>query len=218
MFSYYGSKSKIIKKYPKPLCDKIIEPFCGSSRYALEYPEHDVLLVDRYKVIVDIWNYLINASVKDIEALPELERGDKIPEQLLQVEKDLLGFAVNRGSPTPKHTYTTWAARDKEITRHKKRIIKYLDKIRHWKVQLGSYEDIPNQKATWFIDPPYQKMGIRYEHKDIDYNHLANWCRERESQVIVCENLGADWLPFTELCSLRGQKKTSIEAIWTKTL
>lgn len=216
MFSYYGSKSKIVKKYPKPINDKIIEPFAGSARYALEYYDRDILLVDKYDVIVNIWNYLINASVKDIESLPELELGDKTPEYLTQTEKDLLGFMMNRGSSTPKFTYTTWAARDKEITRHKNRIIKYLDKIRHWKVQLGSYEDIPNQKATWFIDPPYQKMGLRYKEKTIDYTHLANWSRERESQVIVCESEGADWMDFTPLCQIRGQKKNTIEVMWYK--
>jgi site-specific DNA-adenine methylase len=35
MFSYYGSKSKIVKYYPCPAHDKIIEPFAGSARYSL---------------------------------------------------------------------------------------------------------------------------------------------------------------------------------------
>ena len=31
MFSYYGSKSKIVGYYPKPEHNKIIEPFAGSG-------------------------------------------------------------------------------------------------------------------------------------------------------------------------------------------
>ena len=54
MFSYYGSKSKLVKHYPPPTCNKIIEPLAGSARYALEYFEKDVLLVDAYEVIVEI--------------------------------------------------------------------------------------------------------------------------------------------------------------------
>lgn len=37
MWSYYGSKTNIISYYPKPTEDKIIESFCGTARYALEY-------------------------------------------------------------------------------------------------------------------------------------------------------------------------------------
>lgn len=142
MFSYYGSKSKIVKKYPKPEYDHIVEPFAGSARYALEYWDRDVTLVDKYNVIIKIWEYLKRASAKDIESLPELERGDRIPDYLCEEEKYLLGFAVNRGSPHPKNVYTTWAARDKEITRHKKRILANLEKIRHWNFICGSYESL----------------------------------------------------------------------------
>jgi len=37
MFSYYGSKSKIVDCYPAPRYDKIIEPFAGSARYSLKW-------------------------------------------------------------------------------------------------------------------------------------------------------------------------------------
>ncbi len=42
MFSYYGSKSKIVKHYPPPEYDTIIEPFAGSARYALMYYNKNV--------------------------------------------------------------------------------------------------------------------------------------------------------------------------------
>src|ERR1035437_5563422 len=117
MFSYYGSKSKIIQYYPEPQYDHIIEPFAGSARYALKYWDREVTLVDKYEVIVKVWKYLQQASVKDIEALPELKLGDRLPDSLSPEEKLLLGFALNPGSVQPKNVYTTWAARDQEINR-----------------------------------------------------------------------------------------------------
>ena len=78
MFSYYGSKSKVIDCYPKPKHDKIIEPFAGSARYALKYFEKDVLLVDKYKEIIKIWQWLQQCSAGDIKRLPDLKKGDDI--------------------------------------------------------------------------------------------------------------------------------------------
>ena len=173
------------------------------------------MLVDCYDVIIDIWNYLIQATEKDILALPELERGDKVPSFLTKTEQSLVGFMVNRGSPYPKNIYTTWAARDKEITRHKNRIIKLLPKIRHWRTQLGSYKDVENQQATYYVDPPYFNAGKFYVHNSVDYEDLSNWCRTRQGQVIVCENEGAEWLDFKPLCATHGQKKNTKEMIWT---
>lgn len=58
--------------------------------------------------------------------------------------------------------------------------------------------------ATWFIDPPYRgRPGshYRYGSKLIDYTNLAAWCQMLPGQVIVCEQHGADWLPFERLSS-----------------
>ena len=70
MWSYYGSKANIVHAYPKPVFDKIIEPFAGSARYALRHFEKDVLLVDKYEVIVKIWKWLQTCSEGDILGLP----------------------------------------------------------------------------------------------------------------------------------------------------
>lgn len=219
MWSYYGNKSKLVNLYPEPNYDTIIEPFAGTARYALKYWNKQVILRDTNNVIISIWKYLQNASVKDIEALPELEnKGDKLPEYLSQEEKWLLGFAMNRGSSQPKLSYSGWGARDREITRHKKRIVRDLHKIKHWDIQLGSYDSIHNTIATWFIDPPYEKEGKYYKDpsKAIDYSNLADWCKERNGQVIVCETTTAKWLPFVPLTKSRGRIKQemSTEAIY----
>lgn len=55
MWSYYGSKSKIVSKYPSPIHSTIIEPFAGSARYSLKYWENDVILYDKYDVIIRLW-------------------------------------------------------------------------------------------------------------------------------------------------------------------
>ncbi len=49
---------------------------------------------------------------------------------------------------------------------------------------------------------------------------LAEWCRTRIGQVMVCENEGATWLPFEPFLAIKGNEsrhggKVSREAIWT---
>ena len=90
-------KSKIVQYYPSPTHDKIIEPFAGSARYSLRYFEKDILLVDKYKVIVDIWHYLQRASVSDILGLPRLEvRQDLRDFNLSEVEKLFMGYLYGK--------------------------------------------------------------------------------------------------------------------------
>ena len=103
VFSYYGSKSKVIDYYPAPQYDKIIEPFAGSARYALKWFNRDVLLVDKYEVIIKVWKYLQRANRQDILNLPELVYGQSLDDFVLSDdERLLLGFLVNGGSATPK--------------------------------------------------------------------------------------------------------------------
>jgi 16S rRNA G966 N2-methylase RsmD len=89
--------------------------------------------------------------------------------------------------------------------------------IRHWKTKLGSYEDLENEEATWFIDPPYQFGGHEYKHsnKQIDFNKLGEWCKNRNGQIIVCENTKADWLPFKPMIDMQGARFKTTEAIWS---
>jgi 16S rRNA G966 N2-methylase RsmD len=229
MFSYYGSKSKIVQYYPQPTHNKIIEPFAGSARYSLRYFEKDVLLVDKYKVIVDIWHYLQRASEKDILGLPKLDKvGQDLRDyKLSEVEKNFMGMIISAGASSPQNKLTTLAYRKqlndkyRPYERYLITIAKDLYKIKHWKIIQGSYEDLPNEHATWFIDPPYQFGGEHYKesNKNLDFNSLANWCKTRQGQVIVCENTKADWMDFKEINFFKhannmGNEKTT-EAIWT---
>lgn len=217
MFSYYGSKSKIIGRYPEPVFDHIIEPFAGSARYALKYWDRQVTLVDKYKVICDVWNYLISASVKDIESLPDMSKGDKVEDHkhLTDAERYLIGFCINRGNPLPVRTANNYNSWNKD----KIKIASSLYKIRHWKVIHGSYESCTGESnVTYFVDPPYVDKGYKYKHSIIDYEQLRKWCLNAgvNNQVIVCENTGADWLNFKTLVDIKGIRSTdSTEVMWT---
>ena len=103
MWSYYGSKANVVDLYPKPKHGKVIEPFAGSARYSLKYFENDVLLVDKYEVIVKIWKYLQQASEKDILGLPEPAEKESIESyNLSEGERLLMGFMVWRGTAKPQ--------------------------------------------------------------------------------------------------------------------
>lgn len=217
MFSYYGSKSKIIDYYPPPKYKRIIEPFAGSARYSLKYWQNDVLLVDKYPVIVEVWNYLKNASWQDILKLPSLERGESFRDHKLlsDIEKKFLGFIAAAGSTGER--YSVGTIHSVNVDAALKKIAAQLYKIRHWEIKLGSYDELENVEATWFIDPPYQFGGHEYKcsNKNINYLELAEWCKSRNGQIIVCENTKANWMEFKPMVKMRGSKYTTTEAIWS---
>lgn len=214
MFSYYGSKSKIVDYYPPPKYGKIIEPFAGSARYSLKYWDRDVLLVDKYPVIIDVWKYLQQASENDILGLPKMETGDCIDNyNLTDIERMFLGFVVQTSSGMRK-TVSPFVEDTEPVL---KKIASQLFKIRHWKFMFGSYERLENETATWFVDPPYQFGGHEYKHsnKNIDFKQLAEWCKSRLGQTIVCENTKADWMDFKPMVDMQGSMFKTTEAIWS---
>ena len=225
MWGYYGSKSKIIGKYPKPTKDKIIEPFAGSAQYALKYFDREIEIYDKYELITNLWKWLQQCSPNDILSLPELKFGDSVDDftwDCLEA-KHLVGFIITGGATQPKKSPSEWKTKIRPNTQqYKKRLISSnLSKIKHWKIECKSYEEIENQDATWFIDPPYEEGGIYYRHssKDIDYNHLSSWCQNRTGEVIVCEKEGASWLSFEPLTEVRGLKEGNFkEAVWLKNM
>lgn len=212
MFSYYGSKSKIVDCYPKPKYGKIIEPFAGSARYSLKWFDRDIHLIDKWEVIIKIWHYLQQASPKDIMGLPEPRYKEDIRDlNISDEERALLSFLVARGVATQCYIVQKFS----NIDIDKKRIANNLFKIRHWKIKQGDYRDAENQDATWFIDPPYQFGGHKYHCKKIDYTHLSKWSQERQGQVIVCENTKATWMPFKPVIQFAGAWDSATEGIWS---
>lgn len=228
MFSYYGSKSKLVKLYEPPKYSLIIEPFAGSARYALQYFDRDVLLIDAYDVVIKIWHYLQNASEQDIVGLPNLTYKQTVDDyKLSEGERLFLGFLVARGTRRPQRIVQKFSCVEKD----KAKVAKNLYKIKHWKIQLGSYEDIDNVEATWYVDPPYQNVGnisggantgkstynVNERGKKMDFDFLAEWCKSRKGQTIVCETTAGTWLPFVPLKKQHGQLLTSTEAVWYNT-
>lgn len=115
--------------------------------------------------------------------------------------------------PTPHYT----DKRPNGINFSLQRVAANVHKVRHWQIKEGSFDEINNEEASWFIDPPYQFGGQSYIHsnKSIDFNLLADWCKSRSGQVIVCENMKADWMPFVPLTTQRVRTGMHPEAIWS---
>jgi site-specific DNA-adenine methylase len=201
-FSYFGSKYRLAKYYPQPQYDEIIEPFAGSAGYALKYPWKAVTLYEFYEPIVELWQYLIKVSEEEILALPIGPFHKDHPaesEVSCRPALILMGFWLTE-SQTMFSRYPLSKSRGGNWTNKKKKMIaSQLHAIRHWEIKHCSFEKIPNRRATWFIDPPYEQGGKRYRFNKIDYSFLGQWCKDRQGQVIVCEQDPSKWLDFKHL-------------------
>lgn len=217
MWSYYGSKSRVVHLYPIPTEDRIIEAFAGSARYALRHWEKEVLLVDKYDVIIKVWKYLQQCSPSDILGLPTLKTGMEIDKLgLSEPECMFLGLLAGIASTSPRNKVSSYSGEQNGRKNKMKNIANQLHKIKHWQFMHGSYEDIPNQKATWFLDPPYQFGGHAYVENKIDFAQLSEFAKSRMGQVIVCENTKADWMDFKPMSKMRGANLGyTTEAIWS---
>lgn len=225
---YYGGKWRAAPRYPKPRHKTIIEPFAGAAGYSLRYPDHDVILIEKYHVIAEIWRYLIAADPAEIRRIPEVEHVDELPGWVPQGARWLIGFCLNDAVPTPRKSMSAGARRLRArgiavagwSPAMRERVASQVTSIRHWKVIEGDYTDAPDIEATWFVDPPYQVAGSHYKHPSsaIDFQALGSWCRTRRGLTIVCEAEGADWLPFRHFGSIKGYgaggDKKSAEVIW----
>ena len=216
MFSYYGSKSKIVDYYPPPKYGKIIEPFAGSARYSLKYWDRDVTIVDKYDVVIDVWRFLQASSEKDILQFLNLNLTYRLSDIVEKgtIEWKFLGFLTQAGQGKPSDTRTMMSNFEEDI----KRISKEVFKIKKWNILLSDYMELPNDEQTWFIDPPYQFGGehqYRHNNKKIDFAKLAEWCKSRNGHTIVCENTKADWLPFKPMVDMKGTMYKTTEAIWS---
>ena len=237
---YFGAKKEGAKYYPFPRHKTLIEPFAGSAGYSVTHPNRKVKLYDISEYVVGVWDYLIRASPRDVLGLPTMAayetltpEGDlqlsKAAISLSQEEKWFLGFWFTTASANckPAERPTGWARKNQNNRRGRKetcwdermrlKISKQVEYIKHWTIEQKSYKDIDyDGPATWFIDPPYQKSGKRYPgYKELDFAHLSSWCKSRAGQVIVCEERGADWLPFKPVrCGAGVSNKTNKEVVY----
>ncbi len=220
MWSYYGSKTNIIDFYPAPKHDSIIEPFAGTARYSLKHFEKEILIVDKYEVLIRVWKWLQLCSEKDLLSLPRFfKKGDTLDNFNFDCNeaKYFVGFLLGFSTTSPRNMATIkFQQRPNFANFLIKKAASELYKIRHWKIELGSYTDIENKKATWFIDPPYEFGGHSYveSNKNIDFKALSQWCKNRDGQVIVCENNKATWLPFIPLKTQKTRLGIQSEFVW----
>lgn len=219
-FTFYGGKYRAAKHYPAPEHDVIVEPFAGSAGYSVVHHERQVILRDLDPVVAATWRYLIHATPEEIYALPDLELGQTVDDiDVPEAARWLIGWWLNKGSAQPKRTPSPWMRAGTHTTSFwgeaiRERIASQVTEIRHWVVQEGPYDEAEDIEATWYVDPPYQKAGKHYRHgaKGIDFARLGDWCKARKGQLIVCENEGADWLPFRPLAQIKanvGRQKSS---------
>lgn len=229
LFSFYGGKWRTARLYPEPEHKVVVEPFAGAAGYAVRHPDRDVILCDIDPIIAGLWSYLITASSAEILSIPDIRDGETVDDlRVCQEAKWLVGFWVNKGAASPRRRPSAWMRSGLRPGSFwgeaiRRRIAANVERIRHWRVFNCSYAECPAMgPATWFVDPPYQVAGkhYRFGRECVDFKSLAAWCRGREGQVIVCENAGADWLPFRHLAhtktsphpARRGRR--SAEVVW----
>lgn len=221
---YYGSKWRAAKLYPSPKHRRIVEPFAGGAGYSLNYCDRDVLLVDKDPRTVGVWQYLIGVSEREFRRLPIVHHVDDAA--ICQEAKWLIGWWLQQARAAGPSKRASLRAMDAPRF-HWGRTVRdalaaQLPLIRHWKVREGSYTSLGFEgDTTWFVDPPYQLQGRHYKHgsNDLNYKTLAWWCKQQRGQVIVCENKGADWLPFRSLAKIKNAgnrpgQQFSHEVIW----
>lgn len=225
-FGFYGGKWRDSPRhYPAPTYRTLVEPFAGSAGYSVRYAALDVVLCDSDPVIAGVWSYLTKVTPREILAIPDVPLGGCVDDLgLVQEAAWLVGFWLNRGASRPRKRPSKWmrgGVRPGSFwgERVRQTIASQVESIRHWRVYNVSYVDCPVAgPATWFVDPPYQGAGKHYSHGSgaIDFTALGRWCRAREGQVIVCENEGADWLPFRPLGGVKTTRKDarSREAVY----
>jgi site-specific DNA-adenine methylase len=214
MFYYYGRKKQIAKHYPASNYSVIVEPFAGSAAYSLSghHWKKNVILVEKDPKVAEIWQWLINqATPERILAMPDLKIGEKSSEFL-----QIIHAATKMAFHYKTIKVTPVLARNWQIS--KKYMADNLYKIKHWQIICADYSEAPDIEATWFIDPPYKEdsgKGYRYSSDLIDYEHLAQWAKNRQGEIIFCEGSHGDYLPFQPLLELKGVAgKTSKEVVY----
>jgi hypothetical protein len=220
-FSYFGSKWRTVPLYPRPTWNTIVEPFAGSASYSLHYPDRGVLLYDSDPVIAGLWAWLIDVPEDDIMALPIDIPTTVDALDVCQEAKWLIGFWCNKGTTRPSHTPSKWMRSGVDPTQYwganiRERVASQLQHIRHWRVRCDTYLNAYSGLfGTWFIDPPYNNAaGRRYVESAVDYESVAAFAKARLGQVIVCEQEGADWMPFRPLAAAQTTRGRSKEVVW----
>lgn len=228
-FSYYGAKYTASAYLGRPRRDLVIEPFAGSAGYSTRWNVRNARLYDVSPEICDLWDWLIHSSEADVKALPD---SFETIEQVLALPRGpqlLCRFWIAKGRAEPSGALSPWYFTWRNATdcrvwsaAVKQRIINQKPLIRDWSIDQMSWEQIPICEAHWHVDPPYNNApGSRYPYSDVDFEALGKWCAALPGSVDVCENAGASWMDFQDLCevvSARGRRTGAVskEVVWRK--
>jgi hypothetical protein len=228
-FSYYGAKYTSAAHLGAPRRDLVIEPFAGSACYSTRWNARCVRLYDVSPEICDLWDFLINSSIADIASIPDEFKDFDQVEALPRGAQLLCRFWIAKGRAEPSKKISPWYRQWHNATdcrvwsaAVKDRIIKQKPNIKAWTIDHLSWDKVPMVEGHWHVDPPYNNnAGSRYPFSKVDFSALGSWCQKLPGSVDVCENVGADWLPFTHLCdvvSARGRRSGAVskEAVWRK--
>lgn len=232
VFSYYGGKSKIVDCYPRPSHDVVIEPFAGAAAYAWRWRDHAIWINDLDPRTYAIWAFLTSSDALDAvrQYVPaNVKAGMRVSEICSKSTPvglvELMRAEANRGTQGARGVHDTITSMGQSCWhRLRPKMETVIPSIQHWYVTNLPYDqlDFGAASATWFIDPPYANIaGNRYREAAINYDILADWCLSRRGQIIVCENDGASWLPFTKMdhrrVSIRSryQRANAREVVYT---
>lgn len=229
MFYYYGAKKTLAGAYPRPLFPLVVEPFGGSASYAVHHlragTAERALVLEKDARVVEVWHRLLAMTPEEVRALPIPAAGSKT--------SDFLYMTSATSNAVARCNQMTVTSRMPAIIAVMLERIATVLPLLQGKVTVvaDDYRAAPNVEATWFIDPPYQVqsgppttktvyprgMGYRSgcDSKSLDFQELSTWCQDRRGQTIVCEQAGADWLPFKPLKDLHdSQGSMKSEVVW----
>lgn len=221
---YYGGKWRAAPLYPQPRHRRIVEPFAGAAGYSLRYADHDVVLVEKYPPIAEIWRWLIAATPHEVLSIPLVEHVDELPSWVPEAARFLvrytlgvglarMGNSLSQGFRNQALEHPTWTCG--WDARQRASVASQVPFIRHWRVIEGDYtraRALLDARTTSFWDPPYfNKAGEKYperpkgtpEQRAAWYAELGEHVRAAPGQVIACENEGATWLPFRAFGTFR---------------
>lgn len=228
MFYFYGGKRRLARYYPAPDYKVVVEPFAGSAAYSVTHlvpvkgkrAVDKAILIEKDKRVYDTWVKLLALDVDEVLNYPIPHAGERTSDFLL-----MTSACSNRIARTEEMTVTT--RMPVVLKRMFKQIAAVLPHVKgRVEIVHGDYTEAGNIEATWFIDPPYhvdgraQSRGMGYadgcDSYSLDYEELAEWCRARRGQKVVCEQEGATWLPFNHLRFARNSigNKAS-EVMWS---
>lgn len=225
-FPYFGSAWMKTRNgfYPCPRPGQVVvEPFAGAAGFSTFIGWPDVVLVDLDESVVMTWQYLFAATPREILSLPDIEPGQSVGDLATCEEaRILIGWWLGRARHRPAKAGGKWLRDYPGQGRFwssgvRERIARQLSMLKGWSIHHCDYREAPAPaNAFRFVDAPYNgPAGANYRcnSRALNYCELRRWCRSHRGTVVVCEQQGADWLPFWAAGTVKATRGHSREAV-----